>query len=323
MCRDFRIIVLILIVSFFGGCAINVPITGKVKPLEEEVVSGEGDDKVLVVDISGVISGKKRKGFLGLGSRPSMVARIKEELKKAREDDDIKALVLRIDTPGGTVTASDIIYHEVMEFKEERGVKVVACIMGLGTSGGYYAAVAADKIVILPTGITGSIGVILLKVNMEGLMEKIGVQSEFVMSGDKKDSGQPFRPLSPEERKLLQGIIDSLFQRFVTVVDESRPGVDLKDRKDLTDGRVFDAQQAREFGLVDQIGYLEDAIELAKKVAGIKEARVIVYKRPGDYKNNIYSLGGGAPQSTGLIGSELAGFGKRALNPDFMYLWMP
>jgi signal peptide peptidase SppA len=135
--------------------------------------------------------------------------------------DDIKAFVLRINSPGGTVSASDIIYHEVKEFKKEKGVKVVACIMGLGASGGYYVAAAADKIVALPTGVTGSIGVILLKINMEGLMEKIGVQDEVVMSGDKKDSALPFRPLSPQERELLQGIIDNFYQRFVTVVDEA------------------------------------------------------------------------------------------------------
>ncbi len=325
MFRDGKSVLLILAivaVNLLGGCAINIPIAGRVQPLEEVVVSGEGKDKVLVIDVTGIISDRKRKGPLRLGSRPSMVARIKEELKKAKEDDDIKALVLRINSPGGTVTASDIVYHEVKEFKGKRGIKVVACLMGLGTSGGYYVAAAADKIVALPTGVTGSIGVILLKINMEGLMEKIGVQDEIIMSGDKKDTALPFHPLSPEERELLQGIIDNFYQRFVTVVAEARPEADLKNRKELTDGRVFAAQQALELGLVDELGYLEDAIELAKSEAGIEEARVVMYKRPDAYKNNIYSLGDDAPQAAGFIGSELAGFG-RALNPDFMYLWVP
>ncbi len=322
MLKTSRFILFTVAASILCGCAVNVPVVGRVKPLEEEVISGKGKDKILVVDVSGLISDRKKKGLLGLSVRPSMVARIKEELEKAREDDKIKALVLKINSPGGTVTASDVIYHEVKRFSKENGIKVVACIMDLGTSGGYYTAAAADKIVILPTGITGSIGVILLKVNMEGLMEKIGVQDEVIMSGDKKDSTLPFHPLSPEEKKLLQGIIDSLYQRFVTVVEESRPEADLKDHKDLTDGRVFDAQQALDLGLVDEIGYLEDAIELAKKEAEIEKARVIVYKRPGTYKNNIYSLGEGAPEATGFIGLQLAGFG-RALSPDFMYLWIP
>ena len=325
MLRDSKftaVVFAIIAANILGGCAVNVPITSRVQPLEEEVVSGEGKDKVLVMDVTGVISDKEKKGPLRLSSRPSMVAHVKEALNKAKEDDDIKALVLRINSPGGTVSASDIIYHEVKEFKKEKGVKVVACIMGLGASGGYYVAAAADKIVVLPTGVTGSIGVILLKINMEGLMEKIGVQDEVVMSGDKKDSALPFRPLSPQERELLQGIIDNFYQRFVTVVDEARPKADVKNRKELTDGRVFSAQQALELGLVDQLGYLEDAIDLAKKEANVKEAKVIMYKRPEDYRNNIYSLGEDSPDALSLIGSELTGFGG-ALSPDFMYLWMP
>ncbi|MEE9584422.1 MAG: signal peptide peptidase SppA [Candidatus Brocadiales bacterium] len=326
MTKDTGLLVFLLVAAaatVFAGCAVNIPITARVQPLEEQVVSGEGKDKVLVVDVSGIISDRKRKGPLRLSSRPSMVARIKETLEKAKEDDDIKAVVLRINSPGGTVTASDIIYHEIKEFKKERGLKVVACIMGLGTSGGYYVAASADKIVALPTGITGSIGVILLKINMQGLMEKIGVQDEVIISGDKKDAALPFRPLSPEERVLLQEIIDSLYQRFVFVVETARPEAHLQDHKEFLDGRVFTAQQALDIGLVDELGYLEDAIELAKKEAGIEKARVIVYKRPETYKNNIYSLGeGDAPDASGFIGLQLNGLG-RALHPDFMYLWIP
>ncbi|MGR3296550.1 MAG: signal peptide peptidase SppA [Candidatus Bathyanammoxibius sp.] len=326
MTKDGGFMVFLLVavaVATLGGCAVNVPLIGKVKPLEEQVVSGEGTDKVLVVDISGIISDRKRKGVLRLSSRPSMVANVKEVLKKAREDDDIKAVVLRINSPGGTVTASDIIYHEIEEFKKEKGVAVVACIVGLGTSGGYYVAVSADRIVALPTSILGSIGVILLKLNMEGLMEKIGVQDEVIISGDKKDAALPFHPLSPEERALLQEIIDSLYRRFVLIVETARPEADLQDHKEFLDGRVFTAQQALEIGLVDELGYLEDAIELAKKRAGIEKARVIMYKRPESYRNNIYSLGeGDAPDATGFIGSQLNGLG-RALHPDFMYLWIP
>lgn len=322
MLRVMQFTILFVFAAILAGCAVYVPITAPTQPLEETTVSGEGKDKVLVVDITGLISDRKKRGPLRLSSRPSMVARIKEELKKAREDNDIKALVLRINSPGGTVTASDIIYHEVRRFKKEKGAKVVACIMGLGTSGGYYVAAAADKIVAHPTGVTGSIGVILLKVNMKGLMEKIGIEDESVKSGDKKDSVLPFRAMSPEERELLQGVIDSLHQRFIAVVEESRPGVDLKNRKELADGRVFTAQQALELGFVDKLGYLDDAIELAKKEAGIDEARVIMYKRPADYRNNIYSTSVDTPEAGGFIGSELAGLG-RALNPDFMYLWLP
>lgn len=313
--------ILALFASFLCGCAVSFPLGGPTRPLEETVVSGEGKDKVLIIDISGIISDKRKSGPLRLAEGPSMVARVKEELEKARKDNNVKALVLRINSPGGTVTASDIIYHEVKHFKEDRPVKVVACIMGLGTSGGYYVASSADKIVAHPTCVTGSIGVFLMKVNMKGLMDKIGVENETVKSGDKKDLILPFRSMTAEERQVLQGVIDSLQERFITVVEGSRPGVELRQKKELTDGRVFTAQDALSLKLVDKVGYLEDAIEMAKAEAGIKEARVVVYRRPPGYKNNIYSLGEESPEMN-LVNIELGSMGEY-LSPDFMYLWMP
>lgn len=307
---------------FLIGCAVSFPLAGPVKPLEETVVSGEGKDKVLVVDVSGVISDKERRGPLRLQSEPSMVARVKEELKKAGKDEDIKALVLRINSPGGTVTASDTIYHEIESFKKEKSVKVVACLLGLGTSGGYYVAASADKIVAHPTCVTGSIGVMLIKINMKGLMERIGLENETVKSGEKKDAILPFRSMSNEEREVLQEVIRTLHERFITVVDGARPAVDIKHKKELADGRVFTAQQALEFHLVDEIGYLDDAIELAKKEAGIKEARVVMYHRPLSYKDNVYSLNQEGPEALNLINIELGNMASY-LSPDFMYLWMP
>lgn len=313
--------ILALFAFLLCGCAVSFPLGGPTRPLEETVVSGEGKDKVLIIDISGIISDKRKTGSLRLAEGPSMVARIKEELEKARKDNNVKALVLRINSPGGTVTASDIIYHEVRHFKEDRPVKVVACIMGLGTSGGYYVASSADKIVAHPTCVTGSIGVFLMKVNMKGLMDKIGVENETVKSGDKKDLILPFRSMTAEERQVLQGVIDSLQERFITVVEGSRPGVELRQKKELTDGRVFTAQDALSLKLVDKVGYLEDAIEMAKAEAGIKEARVVVYRRPPGYKNNIYSLGEESTEMN-LVNIELGSMGEY-LSPDFMYLWMP
>lgn len=310
---------------FLGGCAVSFPLAGPVKPLEETVVSGEGKDKVLIVEVSGIISDKERRGPLRLQSEPSMVARVREELKKAGKDEDIKALVIRINSPGGTVTASDIIYHEIESFKKERSVKVVACLLSLGTSGGYYVAASADKIVAHPTCVTGSIGVMLIKVNMKGLMERIGLENETVKSGDKKDAILPFRSMSDEEREVLQEVIRTLHERFITVVDGSRPEVDIKHKKELADGRVFTAQQALELHLVDEIGYLDDAIELAKKEAGIKEARVVMYRRPFGYKDNVYSLSqesASGGETLNLINIELGNMAGY-LSPDFMYLWMP
>ncbi|HHT9131265.1 MAG TPA: signal peptide peptidase SppA [Candidatus Tripitaka californicus] len=323
------------------GCAfISVPLGGPTKPLKEKVVAGEGEDKVLMIDISGVISSKEKSSPIGLGGGPSMVARVKEELEKARKDDHIKAVVLRINSPGGTVTASDIIRHEIKKFKEEKPVKVVACFTGLGTSGAYYVATSADKIVALPTSVTGSIGVILIKVNVQGLMEKVGIANETVKSGDKKDAILPLRPMTEEERQIIQGVINYLHERFIAVVEEVRPGADLKDRKELADGRVFNAQESLDLKLVDQVGYLDEAIESAKTLAGLKEARVIMYTRPTGYKDNIYSSGEGMETTSASGGLPLGMYsntplpfplGLRTAGPlqmegqdtDFMYLWQP
>ncbi len=324
----YRILTTVCCLVVVGCSFVTVPMGGPTKPLEERVVAGEGKDKVLMIDISGIISMREKSGPIGLGRKPSMVTRVKEELEKARKDEHVKAVVLRINSPGGTVSASDVLYHEIKKFREEKPAKVVACITGLGTSGAYYVAVSADKIVAAPTSVSGCIGVIFIKVNVQGLMEKVGIANETLKSGQKKDSALPLRPMTEEERQILQGVINHLHERFVAVVDESRPVVDLKVKKDLADGRVFTAQESLELKLVDQVGYLDDAVELAKSMAGLKEARVVMYTRPSGYKDNIYSIGGdGADWRAGGVGgltmAELFSGLNEELDTDFLYLWQP
>lgn len=173
-----------------------------------------------------------------------------------------------------------------------------------------------------PSTITGSIGVIMLTVNARGLLEKVGLEASAVTSGPRKDMGSPFRPMTPEERALFQELIDSMYQRFLTVVQDGRPKLSMEQIKKLADGRVYTGEQAKAAGLVDEIGYLEDAIDTAKKRAGLTEARVVMYRRPGEYSNNVYSKA--------LTGNGLAGLAQldvmsfvRGGTPQFMYLWMP
>src|SRR3972149_5072856 len=175
----------------FGCSFISVSLVPPVQPLRETTVMGKGKEKVLIVDISGIISEEEKRGSAGLSGEPDMVARIKEELKTAAKDKHIKAVILRINSPGGTVTASDIIYHEIEQFKKKTNNKVIACIMDLGASGGYYVAVSADRIVAHPTTVTGSIGVIMLNLSVEGLLQKIGVKDTSIKTGEHKDMGSP------------------------------------------------------------------------------------------------------------------------------------
>ncbi|KKO18622.1 MAG: peptidase [Candidatus Brocadia fulgida] len=252
-----------------------------------------------------------------------MVARIKEELKMAARDKHMKAIILRINSPGGTVTASDMIYHELEQFKKKTGMKIIACIMDLGASGGYYVAVSADKIIAHPTTVTGSIGVIMLNLSVEGLLQKIGVKDASIKTGEHKDMGSPLKTMTNEERRIFQGVMDTLYERFLTVIAENRKDLALEKLKTLADGRIYTAQQALEHGLIDQIGYLDEAVLLAKKATSLDKARVVIYHRPGIYKNNLYSqLNQGGFGTINLLNIDLKTFVNSG-TPSFMYLWAP
>ncbi len=304
------------------GC-ITVNLIPPPGPLRETQLSGTGDAKVLLLDLSGVISSQDKDGLM---SQPNMLATLKEELTRAAKDEKVKALVVRINSPGGTVNASDILYHELKSFKASRKVPVVVSMMDVAASGGYYLAMAADSILVHPSTVTGSIGVIMLTVNARGLLEKVGVEADAITSGPRKDMGSPFRLMTPEERAIFQSVIDAFYQRFLTVVQEGRPNLSPEQIKNLADGRIYSGEQAKAAGLVDDVGYLDDAIELAKKKAGLAEARVVTYQRPGEYHHNVYSR---ALSGSGT-GSGLASLGNldllsmvRGGTPQFMYLWMP
>lgn len=316
--RSFLFLVFLLI--FVPGCVfITLPGPG---PLSEKVVGGKGDDKVLLLEISGMLTDDKPGGVLGLDTAPNLTARIKEELELAAADPKVKAVVLRINTPGGSVTTSDIIAHEIKRFKERKKVPVVAGLMDLATSGGYYIASSADRIIAQPTAVTGSIGVVALGVNASGLMEKLGITNQTVKSGDMKDLGSPIRPMTEEERRVLQAVIDGLFERFLDQVIEGRPGRFTREElRAISDGRIFTAPQALEHKLVDSIGYLDDAIDAAKEAAGIKDARVVTYAAPRAYKNNIYSLAEPPKAGISIVNIDTGLF--RRFGMEFMYVWMP
>ncbi len=313
----------ILLTMTASGCAyVNIDLFRGTRPLKEKAIDGEGPGKVLIMDISGVLAYDAEDKPGRFSEHINLVARVKEELDKAAEDKELKALILRIHSPGGTVSASDLLHHEIKRFKEKKGVKVVACFMGLATSGGYYVATAADYIIAQPTTLTGSIGVIALKFNIQGLMEKVGVEEETVKSGDKKDIWTIFRPATPEEREILQTIIDQYQGKFLAVVRAGRKNLTEADLAIIGDGRVLSGQQALELHLVDEVGYLQDAVEWARRSVGMEQAKVVVYYRPGTYVDNIYSI---SPGEAWNWPARIHGGGQllRTPTPQFMYLWLP
>jgi protease-4 len=313
----------LLAAGLLAGCSvISLDLTPRIRPLEEETVEGKGDAKILLMDVSGFLSDEAPGGALTIGAPPPRVpllVRLREELRKASDDARVRALVLRINSPGGTVTASDIIFRELTAFKQARGIPVVASLMDVAASGGYYVALAADSIVAHPTTVTGSIGVIMISLNAEGLMQKLGLATAAIKSGERKDMGSPFRALTPEERQIFQSVIDDLHGQFVAKVVAQRR-LPAAVAAALADGRIYTAEQALQHRLVDRVGYVPDALEAARRAAGVDEARVVVYKRPRQYRATYYAR---AESDSGALAtvSQLAAIA--GAGPKFLYLWLP
>ena len=218
-----------------------------------------GQNKVAIIEINGVI----------IDSEP-----VVEKLVGLRRNEKVRAIVLRIDSPGGAVGPAQEIYAEVKKVQKEK--EVLASVGSVAASGGYYIACAADKIMANPGSITGSIGVIEESLNVEELLHNLGLKSMVVKSGKVKDMGSPFRPMTDEEKKLLQGVLDSVHDQFIRAVAEGR-NLPLEKVRELADGRIFSGDQARALGLVDELGNFEDAIALAARMAGIKGEPEVIY----------------------------------------------
>jgi protease-4 len=233
----------------------------------------EFGEKVGVVEIQGVIADAKP---------------IVSQLKKFRKNEAVKAIVLRIDSPGGGVGPSQEIYSEVKKTTGEK--KIVVSMGAIAASGGYYVAAAADHVVANPGTITGSIGVVMEFANVEELFKKIGLSAYVIKSGEYKDVGSPLRKMTPKERKLLQGFIDNVYEQFVTAVAEGRQ-MPVKEVRAIADGRIFSGEQAHKLGLLDSLGSMEDAIALAAQLGGIEGEPSVVYAEKKKFSLLEFLLG--------------------------------
>jgi protease-4 len=241
---------------------------------------------ILILALSSTFA-RRSLTFSPLGKRVALVEiygpiygsrSIVRQLKQYAEDGSVPAIVLRIDSPGGVASASQEIYEQVHKVRQE-GKKVVASMGGVAASGGYYVACAADSIMANPASLTGSIGVQMEFPNTEELFKKIGVQFQVVKSGAHKDIGSPHRPMTKEEKRLLQEVIDDTYHQFVEVVVNQR-GIPEEEVLTLADGRIFSGRQALQLGLVDRMGTYEDAIAMAARMGGIKGKPQIIKERP-------------------------------------------
>src|SRR3990167_8793042 len=275
----FFLCTLLLFTLFIGslvlGRAFVTSATGK-EPVAETIIEGSGEDKIAIISIKGILTSESAEGLFI--EKPSIVEVVKKQLEQAATDTHVKAVLLEVDSPGGGITASDIIYNNVMKFKANTKKKVVVYMQDIATSGGYYISSAADAIIAHPTTITGSIGVIMPLINVAELINRYGIKDSSIASGDMKEIGSPLKPMSPEENAVLKNIIDEMYMQFVNVVSTGRK-LDIETVKKIADGRIYTGKQALENGLVDQLGYLEDAISLSKKLAGLTEATIIRYEK--------------------------------------------
>ena len=313
--RSLRLFVVVLLSA--PGCVSIQLGRGRPAPLVETRVQGDSGPKILLLDIHGIIRNDPEDRGPFVPERESMVARVVEQLDRAREDDAVRALLVRINSPGGAVTASDVLYSEIAKFKAEREIPVVAQIMGTGASGGYYAAMAADMVMAHPTSVVGSIGVIFIGVNVVGLMEKLGIENQTLTAGVHKDAGSPLRRMTRRERAHFQSVLDDLHERFKKVVADSRSGLDERRLDEIADGSIYSAEQALALGLIDAVGDLDDAIAQAEERAGLTTSRVVRYHRPREWKQNLYSRAP-VPDTVRLeIGPPFAAFAE----PGFYYLW--
>lgn len=312
-----------------GGCGptsfVITPIAAE-QELVESVVTREGafaTRKIALVDIDGLLESGRRGTLLGMPAE-NPVATFKEKLDKAAQDSAVRAVVLRINTPGGSVTASDLMYQELCEFRRKTGEPVIASMMELATSGGYYVACAADRILAQPTSVTGSIGVIMITPDLSGTMQKLGVRANVIKSGVMKDAGSPFREMNERDRAVFQGLIDRMYAAFVAVVARSRTKLGEERIRELADGRVYLAPEALELGLIDGVGSVNDSIAAAKSMAKIGDQKVLVvqYARPAAYRPNVYAQPPAGPAQVHLVNIELPRWLSNP-SPQFLYLWAP
>ena len=259
--------------------------------------NGTSQDKIAVINVEGVIS---RYSFDGSGQ--NMVKRVSDQLKLAKRDPAVKAVLLKVDSPGGEVMASDNIHDAILAYTEETGEPVICCMTGIAASGGYYVAAPCRYIVAHELTITGSIGVIMQTVNIHGVMEKVGAKPYTITSGKNKDAMSSFKPPKEidenDDAKVFRELVAFYFDRFKKIVREGRAAAQKNNANNieslrgrildakwetLADGRVITGQQALDNGFVDQLGTFDDAVKVAEQLSGISgEAQLVRYRAPFD-----------------------------------------
>ncbi len=264
-----------------GEMSIKLPTASDPGPMVASVIrparSPQPAARLAVIDVDGVLVNQNRVGLYDSGENP--VAAFREKLEAAAADGRVAAIVLRINSPGGGVTACDILAQELDSFKIATRKPVVACLMDVATSGAYYLAIGADRVVAHPTSITAGLGVIFNHINLQDAMAQLNITDDSIKAGALVDMGSVMKPLDDQTRQLLQEMADGFRQRFLDRVASRRPALSAAQRQQLGDGRVVAASRALTLHLVDRLGYIEDALAEAEHLAGVSGTEVVLYNR--------------------------------------------
>jgi protease IV len=282
---------------------------------EEEYVSGEGLGKVAAIPVVGQIASADSAVP---GTQPPVTPEgLADALRQAAEDESVAAVVLEVNSPGGGVTASDVMHQSILDFKERTGKPVVVSMGDVAASGGYYISTAADRIVANETTLTGSLGVFIPLLNFSEAADKYGVTQEYIKSGKFKTMGNAWDELTPEERKIFQSIVQDDYEEFVEVIVEGRELSEERVRE-IADGRIYSGQQAKEIGLVDEFGGLDEAVRASRRLADIQEATVVRYvQTPTLTERLLARLAPQQPEAARII--EEAGLDLE-VKPYYLYL---
>lgn len=310
----FSILFYFLLISLFigGGSLFG---EGAVKSSEE--LYGSGEDKVAVIDVSGVLLEEDPGDSLGLAGGGATTSRgLLKTYEQLKEDENVKALVLRVNSPGGSVTAAEEIYQLTRRFKAETGMPVIVSLADTAASGGYYVSLAGDEIIADTITLTGSIGAIVQTVNIQELAERFGVKGVVITSGENKDLLNPFEEVEEEDIEILQSIVDEAREQFVERILESR-SIDRARLETIADGRVLSGRQAKEVGLVDRLGNFNDAVELAKTKAGLTEATVVEFGKQGFLESLLGAFANRLTPTASFPFTYLQQFQSR---PAYLYL---
>ncbi len=305
-------VVLLVVLGSTGGVA------GGAAPVvyEEEYVSGEGSDKVAVIPVQGAIA--SADSSLG-GAQPTVTPEgLADALAQAADDEGVRAVVLEVNSPGGGVTASDEMHQSIVDFKKNTEKPVVVSMGDTAASGGYYISTAADEIVANETTLTGSLGVIFQLNNFEELADKYGYKQVIIKSGEFKDIGNAFRQITPEEREIFQSLVDESYAEFVDVISSGR-GIPEDRVREIADGRIYSGQRAKELGLVDSFGGLDEASAEARELANAGQATVVRYIQAPTFTDTL--LSGLSPQPTEA--ERLVEESGLTLEPKPYYLYLP